>query len=561
MLQNRFSIKFTGESGQGINTIGKILSKILLKAGYWIFAYREYPSLIKGGCASYQIDFSGKRINSSTEKCDVLCVLNKSTLDEYIPSLKHDGLLIYDDKDIVLDRNKDLHNIYIDTSALAKEAKAPSIAENVIMLSFIWKILGLDKKILKEGIKEYFKGKNIDMDMEYRCIDAGYNASVYKEIYCQKCKLPEKDKKYTKKIILTGNEAMALGAIACGVRAYYAYPMTPITAIFKHLGDTSKQTGILLKQAENEITAVQMAMGSMHMGTRALVATSGGGFDLMTETISCASVTETPLVIILGQRAGAGTGVPTWTGSTDLNVALKCGHGEFQRCVITVNDAITSYSTIAKAFNIAEQYQIPVLLLTEKQISESIFSFKELPKQINLERGISTSTQRYMLTKTGISSRRIPKRNRKPYLTNSDEHDEDGVSTENQNTIKNMADKRAKKLISLERELQQPNIYNPTNSKYIFVGWGSVGNVIKDLILQGENIGYLEYEYLYPLKTELLQSLINRKKKLILIENNQTGQLGELIKQKIGYEFKHKILKYNARPFFIEDILEYLKKI
>lgn len=561
MSTNRYTIKFTGQSGQGINTIGKILSKVLLRAGYWIFAYREYPSLIKGGCASYQIDFSRDNINSSSKKCDVLCILDKSTLKEYLSSLKQNGLLIYDDKDIVLPKEKPFEDIYIDTTTLTKQANAPSIAENVVMLSFIWKILGLDIKILKEEIKEYFKGKDVDMEMEYRCINAGYNAEVYKEIYCQKCKLPKKNQKYTKKITATGNEALALGAISSGVRAYYAYPMTPITAIFKHLGDSAKETGILIKQAENEITAVQMALGSMYMGTRALVATSGGGFDLMTETISCASMTETPLVIILGQRAGAGTGVPTWTGSTDLNVALRCGHGEFERCIIAVNDVKSSYTGIAKAFNIAEKYQIPVILLTEKQITESIYSIKEFPKQENIERNISTTLQRYTITKSGISPRRIPKRNRKPFLSTSDEHNEDGQSTEDPVIIKAMVEKRARKLVALEKELPHPKLYNPTHSDTIFVGWGSVGTVIKDLISNGINIGYLEYEYLFPLKTEFLETLIRRKKKLILVENNHTGQFGKLLKEGIGYDFKYKLLKYDSRPFFTDDILEYLKTI
>ncbi|MDD4381857.1 MAG: 2-oxoacid:acceptor oxidoreductase subunit alpha [Candidatus Dojkabacteria bacterium] len=561
MIPNRYTIKFTGQSGQGINTIGKILSKVLLRAGYWIFAYREYPSLIKGGCASYQIDFSGNNINSSSSKCDMLCVLDKSTLKEYIPSLRKGGLLIYDDKDAIIPQSKSFEEIYIDTTTLTKEANAPSIAQNVVMLSFIWKILGLDIKILKEEIKEYFEGKNIDMEMEYRCIDAGYNTNVYKDIYCQKCKLPKKNQKYTKKITLTGNEAMALGTISSGVRAYYAYPMTPITAIFKHLGDTAKQTGILLKQAESEITAVQMAMGSMYMGTRALVATSGGGFDLMTETISCSAMSETPLVIILGQRAGAGTGVPTWTGATDLNVALGCGHGEFERCVIAVNDVKTSYSAISKAFNIAEQYQIPVIILTEKQIAESIYSIRDIPKPEDIQRNISTALQRYTITKNGISPRRIPRRNRKPFLATSDEHDEDGKSTEDANIIKAMVEKRARKLEILEKELPQPTLYNPRNSETIFVGWGSVGTVIKDLISNNANFGYLEYEYIYPLKTEILETLIKRKKRLIIIENNYTGQLGKLIKEKIGYDFKYKLNKYNSKPFFTEDILEYLKTI
>jgi 2-oxoglutarate ferredoxin oxidoreductase subunit alpha len=378
---------------------------------------------------------------------------------------------------------------------------------------------------------------------------------------------------------MTGNDAVALGAISGGVRAYYAYPMTPATSIFKYMGQSAKETGILVKQAENEITAIQMAMGSMYMGTRALVATSGGGFDLMSETISCAGMSENPLVVILSQRAGASTGLPTWTGASDLNIALKAGHGEFPRAVIATSDARSAYTLIQKAFNIAEVYQLPVILLMEKQISESVFNLKQMPKVEKIERGLTEKVgndiQRYQITDTGISPRWIPSKEKKPYLTNSDEHLENGSSTEDSESTIAMANKRLRKLGILAKELPEPTLYGDRNSDLVFVGWGSVKNAVLDAIsnftkingLDKNNkinknsgkVGYLHYEYICPLKTKVLEKLIAQNKRLVLVENNQTGQLGSYIKENIGYEFSEKLLKYDGRPFFVEDILDFLK--
>jgi 2-oxoglutarate ferredoxin oxidoreductase subunit alpha len=311
-----------------------------------------------------------------------------------------------------------------------------------------------------------------------------------------------------------------------------------------------------------------MALGSMYMGTRALVATSGGGFDLMTETLSCAGISETPLVIVLGQRAGAGTGVPTWTGNDDLNVALNAGHGEFPRCVLAASDAKSSYTLTQKAFNIAEKYQLPVILLTEKQISESIFSLKSVPKNLPIERGlmeeVSDGEKRYKLTDTGVSPRWIPSKEKPSYLSNSDEHLEDGTSTEASEKIIEMLHKRMQKLQTLYNEIPEPQISGDKDADIFFVGWGSARNTVLDTISIVEKeskmkIGYLHYEYIFPLKTNTLEDLIKNKKRLVLIEGNQTGQLGKLIKEETGYSFKEKLLKYDARPFFIEDILDFLK--
>lgn len=568
-MKERVSIKFGGQSGQGINSLGKFVSKALKELGYHTFAYREYPSIIRGGYASYQIDFSPSDVLSPTKKTNILVCIAQEAVEKYLFTVKKNGVIFHSVKDVKLNENakeyiekNKIKIVYIDTLAISEQQKAPKIMGNMVILGSIWKILGLDIKELVKVVLQYFAQKEgIDLEAEKRCLLAGYNLDEIKDDILKG--LPKaKDKKWGDSLVITGNQAIALGAISAGCRAYYAYPMTPATSILEMLGSTYEKTGILVKQAESEITAVQMVMGSMYMGTRAFTATSGGGFDLMTESISCSSMTEIPLVIVLGQRAGPGTGVPTWTGSSDLNVALYSGHGEFPRCVISASDACDSYTLIQDAFNISETHQIPVILLTEKHIAESIFNLKSLPKPKEIKRGlVKNGKKRYEYTKSGISPRWIPKEGTTTYLTNSDEHNQYGVSSEDETDIVNMSEKRMRKLISLKNHLPEPKYYGPKNPTVVFVGMGSCKNAVIDAMKQSKKrIGFLHYQYIYPLRAEKIIQFAKEKVKIVLIENNQSNGLGKLIKSESNFYISNTINKFDGRPFFVDDILEYLKQ-
>ena len=517
-------------------------------------------SLIRGGVASYQIDFSEKLINSSSRNCDVLSILDPDALQEYFDSVNQNGIIIYDDKDLNIEEyrqileEKNIQTIFLDTQKLTEEAGGIPIMANVVILGYIWKLLNFELPILETVLEEKFKNKDIDMCAELNCLHKGYDVCTEQiSKYIGK-----RDVQTSEYISLTGNDAIALGAISGGVRAYYAYPMTPSTSILKYLGDTYKETGILVKQAENEITAIQMSLGSMYMGTRSMVATSGGGFDLMTETLSCSGITETPLVLVLSQRTGAGTGVPTWTGAGDLNAVLNAGHSDYPRCVVACSDPISSYKLTQQALNIAEQYQIPVILLTEKQISESIYVVEKLPQPEKIERGLTDDTnERYSLTEKGVSPRWKPDFNSKPYLSTSDEHLEDGTSTERSGEIIKMSDKRQRKFEHLKNNIPEPSVYG--KGENIIVGWGSTKNTVLDAISEGLDVTYVHFDYISPLKTETLQKYIDENKRIIVVDNNQTGQFSKLIKQETGYTVEEKILKYDGRPFFVEDILDFFQ--
>ncbi|GAB4161110.1 MAG: 2-oxoacid:acceptor oxidoreductase subunit alpha [Candidatus Dojkabacteria bacterium] len=582
---NRFVIKFAGESGQGINSVGEILARAIKDSGYYTFSYREYPSLIQGGHASYQLDISNKPLNSSTLKCDILICVSRKSIYEYLPSLNSNGLLIHSLPQLhldstlqkVADDNK-LTIVYVNAPELATLNGGSTIMANTALLGVLWQVLTLQYATLQKRISQRFGSKPALLETNLKVLEAGYKVNlnlIQADRYNLNALIPANNTDANSAaLIISGNHALSLGAIAAGLRAYYAYPMTPSSSILTYLADTYKQTGILVKQAEDEITAAQMSLGSMHMGARSMVATSGGGFDLMTETITLAGMTETPFVCVLAQRSGPATGLPTWTGSDNLEVAIYGGHGDMPRAVLAISDPQSAYTLIQKAFNLAEEYQIPVIVLTDKQIAESLYHVEKLSESLPIERWLVTGEEseklkpedRYKVTEFGVSKRWVPGSAKATYLANSDEHDEKGNSIEDAATAKAQMEKRMLKMTSLKDKLEEPEYYGDPNPDILFVGWGSVKNVMQDLISlpstvrESLRIGYLHYENIFPVKVEKLNELAAHAKEVILIENNYTGQLGKLLAAESSIVFTDKLLKYDGRAFFIDELVEYINK-
>jgi len=580
------TIKVSGESGQGINSIGEVLTIAFKSLGYYTFGYREYPSLIKGGNASYQIEITDKETSSIRMQTDILLAISRESIFEYLKTVKEGGVIIHSLVNLYLNPEQqqyiDDNNIlikYFNATELGVELGGGGALTNVIMLSLLWKGLGLKKdtlincfndrfsskpELLEKDIKalNYVFDKDL-LDLELKHLFDGLDDSVLKN-----------DK--SKDLVITGNHALALGSLSAGLRAIYTYPMTPATSIFAYLAQTAEKTGVLIKQAEDEITAVQMTLGSSFAGTRSMAVTSGGGFDLMTESISLAGITETPLVLVLAQRPGPATGLPTWTSAADLNVALYSGHGEFPRCVLTASDAKSAYMIIQKAFNISEKYQLPVIVLTDKYIAESLYHVDEFDKPLKIQRDLAeetlknllTSEDRYKISDLGISKRWLPGTSEATFKANSDEHAEDGTSIENAEQAKLMYDKRLHKLDVLKDALEEPVYTGPDSPEYCFVGWGSNKGVMLNGILEaaekyGKNrVGYLHYENIWPLKTSIIETLIKDGTKLIIVESNATAQLGSLISQYVtGLEWYTKLLKYDGRPFYIEEITNFISNL
>lgn len=573
----------------GLVSVGMILAKTLKDLGFYINMDREYPSLIKGGHSNLQIDFDDDPLHCLSEDIDVVMALDRAGLEEYVKLIKKGGVLIhgYERRELIkdLEDNAEKRNVklvYLPARHVAYSFGGNELMVNMVLLGMMWRVLGFELKPLENSVREQFATKPKLLEIDLKCLRAGFdgkfeNHSIDFSDLDLKVPLP-KFKPET--ILVDGNLSIALGAIHCGVRAYYVYPMSPSSSIFTHIANFANETSMIVKQAEDEITAAQMALGSMYMGTRALTATSGGGFDLMTETISLAGMTETPLVVVLAQRPGPATGLPTWTAQGDLNLAIYGGHGEFPRIVIGCSDPISCFELIQYAMNYAEEFQTLVVLLTEKVIAETqstVPYFKQ--KKIPIKRGLTEekselsqlkSEDRFAITKSGVSRRWVPCSAETFYFANGDEHGTDGRLTEEAAPVKEMYEKRMRKLDTIEKKLPEPEVYgDPKGADISFVGWGSSKCTMIDVIQECEKLGikvnYLHYEYLYPVKVERLKKFMKENKNVYLIEGNYLGQLGELLKAKLHEHGAHlsfagKFLKYDGRPFFLLETIAFVKK-
>ncbi len=443
---------------------------------------------------------------------------------------------------------------------------------NMVLLGLLWRVMGLPLKSLEDAIRQQFAKKPALLEIDLKCVRAGYEAKGLGKIPEYKIQLP---KSKPKGVLIDGNMGIALGAIKAGVRAYYAYPMSPASSILTHLANFSHQTGMLIKQAEDEITAAQMVIGSMFMGTRSFTATSGGGYDLMTETVSLAGVAETPLVIVLAQRPGPGTGLPTWTSQGDLKMAIHSSHGEFAKIVLAASDPLSAYELIQHALNLSEKFQTPVVVLSEKTVCESqMIVDLDKAKKIPIERGLVTSkkelaalksSDRFKSTESGVSKRWIPGSSQVGYFGNGDEHREDGTLTEAGPEVEAIMAKRIRKIKTIKGALPDPVVYGPKKAALSLVGWGSSKNAVLDamelLAERGTRINYLHYEYLWPIRFEAFAKFAKENPNVHILEGNAQGLLADILEGKSGLKFKGRLLKYDGRPFFRRDVTDYVEKM
>ncbi len=575
----RVSLKIVGASGQGINSIGEILAKGLKRSGYCVFGYREYPSLIKGGHASYQLDISHEEIGSTERSVDILVTLNHHGLQKNLGDLKEGGVIIhavqgweFSEEEKKTLRERRVRVIFLPVEAILEKLKAKAILGNVLISAFVWAILGREKDSLKTLVGERFKKKPQLLDLNMRCIEEGFGfldpagpASV---------SLPLPQDRWKECLLITGSQALGLGAFAAGVRFFAGYPMTPSTPLLTFMADMQNKTGIAIKQAEDEITAAQMVSGAMYAGTRAFTTTSGGGFDLMSETVSMNGIIENPVVFVVAQRPGPGTGLPTWTAQADLLMTVYTAHGEFPRAVIGVSGSADAFALFAEAFNLAEEYQIPVIVLTDKQLMEGLYTQEPFDAStVSIRRGALvtdtaalkklSSTDRYDPSmKDGISPRWLPGSEAQTFCAQADEHAPDGSTCESAEGARLQIAKRLCKGDALKAALPEPELIGSIDPEILLVGWGSaktaIADVLRDERFRGKDIGYLHYSYLWPLKTDTFAKFAKSAKKVVLIEGNAQGQLGKLLRQESGVEIRDKILKFDGRPFFYDELIDLL---
>ncbi|MFX1576526.1 MAG: 2-oxoacid:acceptor oxidoreductase subunit alpha [Promethearchaeota archaeon] len=564
------SILIGGEAGAGISAAGVSLGKAFMRGGFHVFGTVDYPSLIRGGHNFYTVRASKDPIYNQWDRHDLIIALDANTIHRHWKQLKSNGGILYDEDDNSLenlDMPNNVKNFFpVPLETIVKEIEGRDVVRNTVALGATLGILGYNVEILETILQDFFteKGDKV-VTMNVDAARAGYNYA--QEHHAKKLGVqiePEKEIR-KERILLTGNEAVALGAVAAGCQFYAAYPMTPASPLLHFLIAFAERFNMVTIQAESEIAAINMAIGASYAGVRAMTGTSGGGFCLMNEALSLAGMTETPLVIMLGQRTGPSTGLPTYTAQSDLKFAINAAHGEFPRLVIAPGDVQECFEFTIDAFNLADEFQIPVILLTDKHLIESHTSTDAFAlKGVEINRGKLLPLQpysekepylRHKLTSDGISPRLIPGTPGALTHTDSAVHKQSGFQGDDCAIATKMANKRYQKLPKLLKRLQKQSVtkmHGPKKADVTLVGWGSTKGVALEALrlLKQDDISanFLQVIYLAPFPGKEVKGALNGQNPII-VEENQTAQLGNLIKEHTCIEITKKVLRYDGRAF------------
>ncbi|OGH09725.1 MAG: hypothetical protein A2152_03890 [Candidatus Levybacteria bacterium RBG_16_35_6] len=563
MEESIYKIKIGGAAGQGIKYSGLILAKLVTRLGYNIYNYVEYPSLIRGGHNVVQVSISKNSVSAPSENSDFLIALNQDTLLKHQTELNNDSFIVFDSKEKVkLIKGK---AIPVPLSKLANEAGG-EILTNTVALGATIGLLSSDIELFKELIEEEFSDKDPKIrENNKKAAQLGFDYILKNHKDKIKTVLAKQETTQTK-MVVDGTEAIGLGAIAAGVQFAAIYPMSPIANILHILSYYQERYGYIYKQPEDEISAINMAIGASFAGARAMVATSGGGFCLMTEGFGLSGMTETPLVIIEGMRPGPATGLPTWSGQGDLQFVLNAHQGDFARIVLAAGDGQEAFELTMEAFNLADKYQTPVVLLVDKNICEHSQSFPLFDiSKYSLDKGkittkLLTDYQRYKDEPDGISQRTIPGTGNF-FIANSYEHDSYGFSTEETDEINKQMEKRMRKLKTLESEMPDPTLFGPCDADITLVSFGSNKGSILEALKLFNNVNFLHLTWLNPFPVKRVKEILEKSRYVIDVEANFTGQLANLIKGKTGFEIKDRFLKYDGRPFFKEDLVNKINEV
>lgn len=585
-----------GEAGYGITTMGETFARVCSRAGLHVHGYGEYPSLIRGGHNTAMVRVSPERVLAHSDKIDLLMVLNRETLDFHLNEMAEGGAVIYDGESVVWDYAKDeeavsrkLRIVSVPLARLTKELEADRVMRNTVALGASFGILDFDFSYVEQILADTFarKGKEV-VDYNIKVARAGYN--YVKENFKDGFPVTDGGKKVfgkkvasmkaaPKRIVISGNEAIALAAIKAGVKFMAAYPMTPVTSIMQIIASHGVKYGIVMKHTEDEIAAMNMAIGAAHMGVRAMTVTSGGGFSLMTEALGMAGITETPLVVIEGTRPGPSTGLPTWTDQSDLRFIMHASQGEFPRVVMLPGDVDESFTMTLKAFNLAEKYQMICLINTDKYLAESIQStapFKhedyrvDRGELLSLEEAVKLKEgdyKRFEFTESGVSKRAVPGMPNCIYSVSTDEHKEDGDLDESGENRRKMMDKRARKMVTLQKESlkedEMMELHGPTEADLTVVGWGSTkGPLLEAVHVANENglkVNFLQIKYALPFPSEGVSRVLENAKKTLMVENNSEAQMAGVIREHTGIRIDERLLRYDGRPLHPAEILDKIK--
>ncbi|MBN2724370.1 MAG: 2-oxoacid:acceptor oxidoreductase subunit alpha [Deltaproteobacteria bacterium] len=550
------NIRISGSAGQGMATAQDILGIVTTRSGLYAFSVNDVESRIRGGKNFSQMKISHKPIEHVDSGIDILCALSAETLSEYSTSLLPGGKIITSwEHSEAFDFNP---------SDICTKHGAPK-AVGTAGVSFICGLLGFEKEILLQAVKENVPAKVMDSNLNIA--EDSFNAAI--ETGIMEYRL---GKSITKNNLwISGNSMLSLGCVAGGVSFMAAYPMSPATSIMTNLSQWSDLTGVVVEQSEDEISAVNMIAGAAYTGARSMTATSGGGFALMVEGVSLLGMIETPAVIVIAQRPGPATGLPTRTMQGDLRMAIHAGHGFFPKVVLAPDSVEDAFQIGRDAFDIAEKYQLPVIILTDQLLQDCYKTVDDFRPEMNNTRHILSGVdlekikdyKRFALTESGISSMAVPGDSRHLVVVDSDEHDEYGHLTEKPETATEMVKKRERKLATILDEAWEPQIDMLDENLPMIISWGSTVPVVKQAVEklrdEGIKVNMMTLRWLWPLSEKMFKPLKSASK-TIVVENSVSGEIESVIKEiaKTGIDLS--IRKVTGRPFLMDELYAELKK-
>jgi 2-oxoglutarate ferredoxin oxidoreductase subunit alpha len=576
-MNQTFAVAIGGAAGQGVATPGDIFAKIFARRGLHINAYNAYQSIIRGGHTFLTIRTGIEEVTCFGDRIDLLIPLNQDSIDRHLNLMKSGSAVVFNSDTIKPGLRADgVQLCPLPVLQLSKGSRT-KVEQNILALAASLKMMGVDFGPVEKILTEQFARKGdkvVTTNLDLARAGYDYAAANFQAFPTP---LPKSDKRYA---VLSGNIALAMGGAAAGVKFYCAYPMSPATGVLHWMASHAREAGIMVRQVEDEIGVINMAIGAAHAGVRAMCATSGGGFALMTEALGMSAMMETPVVVIDVQRAGPATGVPTKTEQGDLWQMLGAGAGDFPKLIAAPVDILDCFKLVSEMHNLADRFQCPGIILGDLLLSEGRSSVD--PAQLDfapeIDRGElivsakpgngANGYARYKITDTGISPRAIPGVPGHTHTASTDEHDEDGVliSDEYTNPIKRraMMEKRQRKILGIETAVQPPQLRGEPNADVTLVGWGSTDGVIREAIQilkdDGISANQLQVRWLAPLHGEVIVNLLKPSKHTIIVENNYTGQFARYLRSETSYVPRGHIRKYDGEPFMPHHIVEAVKE-
>ncbi|MGQ4871520.1 MAG: 2-oxoacid:acceptor oxidoreductase subunit alpha [Candidatus Thorarchaeota archaeon] len=561
-----------GMAGQGIDTIGDLLAKVFVKTGFYTLTVKDFESRIRGGYNFTQVRVSDAPVHCPVDEIDLIVALSKDAITGKRDQLVDDGVIIYDDR---FDFEPDEECYFpAPLSKTAKEVGGSTRMTNAAALGALLSVIRFPFDLARQVLTDIFtrKGEKVVED-NVRVAQALYDYTAKR--FSGRCRhnlSMLKGGPSTDRLLLTGNEAVAFGAMAANVKWVASYPMSPSTSAFIEVVSHARDLKIATLQPEDEIAALCMSIGASYGGGRSMVTTSGGGLSLMVEALGLAAMTETPVVIYNAQRPGPSTGLPTRTEQSDLLFSAFASQGEFPRIVLAPKDILDAFHTTVRGFNLADQFQVPVIILGDQYLADSVANIAPLDvASVEIDRGKlarpadGDEYMRYRLTDDGISPRAFPGDEGVFVVSSGNTHLEDGHITEDPKIRSAMVEKFMKKVPAIREALKPPLLTGRADSKICLVTWGSTWGAVSEaaekLNKSGLSISHLHFTDLYPLRTELLNEVFAKAERVVSVEQNATSQFASLVTMETGLRFDHHINKYDGRPMTPHWVMQMVEEV